>query len=31
LTLLGAALIVGGTLILVLRGRRERGIVPTPE
>jgi drug/metabolite transporter (DMT)-like permease len=30
-TLLGAALIVGGTLILVLRGRRERGIVPTPE
>ncbi len=31
LTLLGAALIVGGTLTLVLRGRRERGIVPTPE
>jgi drug/metabolite transporter (DMT)-like permease len=30
-TLLGAALIVGGTLILVLRGRRGRGIVPTPE
>jgi len=31
LTLVGAALIVGGTLTLVLRGRRERGIVPTPE
>lgn len=31
LTLLGAALIVGGTLTLVLRARRERGIVPTPE
>lgn len=30
-TLLGGALIVGGTLLLVLRGRRERGIVPTPE
>jgi drug/metabolite transporter (DMT)-like permease len=30
-TLLGASLIVGGTLLLVLRGRRERGIVPTPE
>ena len=31
LTLGGAALIVAGTLILVLHGRRGRGIVPTPE
>lgn len=30
-TLLGAGLIVAGTLTLVLRGRRGRGIVPTPE
>ena len=31
LTLIGATLIVAGTLILVLRGRGDRGIVPTPE
>jgi drug/metabolite transporter (DMT)-like permease len=31
LTLGGAALIVAGTLTLVLHGRRGRGIVPTPE
>ncbi len=31
LTLLGATLIVAGTLILVLRGRGDRGIVPTPD
>ncbi len=30
-TLIGGGLIVAGTLTLVLRGRRGRGIVPTPE